>query len=146
MNTRILALLAAGSLVACVNETSIPQATDAPRPHPAGQAPAAQAAPVTAFDGRYAGSLTLNPDRSRACPPAPAGEREMTVRQGRATLLMNPQTRQVLTGTVGADGDVRMADSLDRTIATSGLFTEGRFMGEHRYGLCSYAVTMTRRD
>lgn len=146
MTPRILALLAAAGLAACANETSIPQAADTARARPAGQVAAAPAAPVTAFDGRYAGSFTLNPDRTRACPPAPVGEREITVRQGRASLLLNPQARQVLSGTVGASGDVRMADSLDRTIATTGLFAEGRFRGEHRNGLCTYAVAMTRRD
>jgi hypothetical protein len=144
MKARILALLAAGGLAACTNETAIPQPTDAPAPRPAGAA-AAPAGPVTAFDGLYGGSFALNPDRTRACPPAPAGEREITVRGGRASLLLNPQTRQVLNGTVGAGGDVRMADTLDRAIATTGLFAEGRFLGEHRNGLCTYAVTMTKR-
>ncbi len=141
MKARILALLAASSLAACTNEAAMPRAAEASAAPPAGAA-----APVTAFDGRYAGSFALNPDRTRACPPAPAGEREITVRQGRASLLLNPQTQQVLNGTVGASGDVRMSDTLDRTIATSGLFADGRFMGEHRNGRCSYAVTMTKRN
>ncbi|MBK1658166.1 hypothetical protein, partial [Paracraurococcus ruber] len=86
-----------------------------------------------------------NPDRTRACPPAPAEEREITVRQGRAVLLIDPPTRHVLTGTVGPAGDVRMADNLDRTIATTGIFANSRFLGEHRNGLCSYAVQMAKR-
>lgn len=142
---RTLALLAPCLLAACVNETAIPQATDAPATRP-GVAAAPASAPVTAFDGRWSGSFTLNPDRSRACPPPPAGERSITVRQGRASLLFSPEARQVLTGTVGAAGDVRMADSLDRTIATTGVFSGTRFIGEHRNGVCSYAVTMTKRE
>ena len=53
--------------------------------------------------------------------------------------------QQALTGTVGPDGSVRMADSLDRTIATSGTFEGDGFIGEHRNGLCSYSVRMTKR-
>jgi hypothetical protein len=59
--------------------------------------------------------------------------------------MFNPQVQQVLTGTVGADGSVRMADSLDRNIATSGIFTAENFRGEHRNGLCAYSVQMTKR-
>jgi hypothetical protein len=106
---------------------------------------AAAAAPVTRFDGRYAGPLALQPDRTRRCPEAPAVERELTVRNGRASLMFNPQVRQVLNGTVREDGSVRMADSLDRNIATSGVFDENGFTGEHRSGLCSYSVRMTKR-
>ena len=109
-------------------------------------APAAPAAPVTRFDGRYTGPLALLPDRTRRCPEAPLVERVITVRNGRAALALNPQVQQQLTGTVGADGSARMADSLDRTIATSGVFSENGFRGEHRNGLCSYSVRMTKRD
>jgi hypothetical protein len=142
--TRLPALLAPCLLLACANETVIPQATDMPAERPTQVAP--PAAPVTEFDGRYVGTVTLNPDRTRACPAAPAGQREITVRQGRASLLINPSTRQILRGTVGSAGDVRMSDSLDRTIATSGIFDNGLFLGEHRNGRCSYAVRMTKRD
>ena len=41
---------------------------------------------------------------------------------------------------------MRMSDSLDRTIATTGIFANGRFQGEHRNGLCSYTVLMNKRD
>ena len=140
-----LALLAPCLLAACVNETVIPEATTTSA-RPAAAGPSQPSTPVTAFDGRYAGRFTLNPDRTRACPPAPNEDRDITVRQGRATLLIDPPTRHVLTGTVGPSGDVRMADSLDRTIATTGIFDNGRFQGEHRNGLCSYAVSMTKRD
>jgi hypothetical protein len=129
-------------LAACAGDP--PAATPASS-RQAGQPPAA-AGPVTRFDGRYAGTLVLNPDRTRACPPAPVGEREIIVRNGRATLLLNPQVRQTQTGTVGAEGSVRLADSLDRTIATTGLFTEEWFRGEYRNGLCSYAVQMVKRN
>ena len=37
-----------------------------------------------------------------------------------------------------------LADSIDRNIATSGLFTATGFRGEHRSGLCTYAVQMTK--
>lgn len=136
------AFLAAALLAACANEA--PPAPTSARPSPAA-APAAPALPNTRFDGRYAGTFALLPDRTRRCPEAPAGEREVTVRNGRASLLFNPQVQQVLTGAVGAEGSVRMADSLDRTIATSGLFTESGFRGEHRNGLCAYSVQMTKR-
>ncbi len=133
------ALLAA----ACANEPPPAAATAPARATPA----AAPAGPVTRFDGRYAGPLALLPDRTRRCPEAPNVEREMTVWNGRASLVLNPQVQQVLTGTVGADGSVRVADSLDRTIATSGAFDgSGSFQGEHRSGLCAYSVRMTKRD
>ena len=77
-------------------------------------------------------------------PPAPQADRSITVRQGRATFLIEPAVRHVLTGAVGASGDVRMADSLDRTIATTGIFANDRFQGEHRNGLCSYTVLMNK--
>ncbi|NOG71852.1 hypothetical protein [Roseicella sp. DB1501] len=146
MTVRILipALLAPCLLAACANETVIPAATDADRPDRPAQASAPRP-PVTEFDGTYAGKFTLNPDRTRACPQAPMADRTLTVKQGRATLLMNPRTQHVLTGTVGEAGDLRVSDNLDRTIATSGTFTDGRFLGEHRNGLCSYAVIMTKR-
>lgn len=108
-------------------------AAAAPPARPAG------AAPVTAFDGRYAGTMTLNPDRTRRCPQG-AESVEMTVREGRASLVVNPTTRQTLTGTVGADGTVRLVDNVDRSIVTSGFFSPQGFTGEHRNGLCSYAL------
>lgn len=130
------------ALAACTNETSIPEAATQIRA--SSGASAAPAAPVTSFDGRYTGEVTLNPDRTRACPQSATGQREINVRQGRATMLINPQTRQTLTGVTGADGSVRMADSLDRTIATSGIFTTEGFLGEFRSGVCSYAVHMRK--
>jgi hypothetical protein len=140
-----LAALAA----ACAEAPPAPISTTAATASAGSAAPAAAPAPsgpVTRFDGRYAGPLTLNPDRTRACPAAPTGDREITVRNGRATLLLNPRVQQVQTGTVGADGSVRMTDSLDRTIATAGIFTESGFQGEYRNGLCSYAVLMPKRS
>ncbi len=120
-----------------------------PRPAPRASAPAAPRAkafgPATGFDGRYVGTLALQPDRTRRCPEPPNTERELLVRNGRASFMFNPQVQQVLTGTVGADGSVRMADSLDRTIATSGVLSDQGFRGEHRNGLCSYSVQMTKR-
>jgi hypothetical protein len=142
---RVLAPFSAAALLAaCANEAPPPTAAAPARASPA--AAAAPAAPVTRFDGRYAGVLALQPDRTRRCPEAPNIERELTVRNGRANLMINPQVQQALTGTVGADGSVRMADSLDRTIATSGVFDgNGGFQGEHRNGLCGYSVRMTKR-
>lgn len=141
-----LSLPAALLLAACAGEPP----PSPPPGHTATAAPAAAApartGPVTRFDGRYTGTLALNPDRTRACPPAPQGEREITVRNGRATFVVNPQIRQTQTGTVGAEGSVRMMDSLDRNIATTGMFTEDWFRGEYRNGLCSYAVQMPKRD
>ena len=142
MRTLVRLAATAALLTACAGEPQPPPATAQARATPAAAAPAG---PVTRFDGRYAGTFALLPDRTRRCPEAPAGEREATVRNGRASLLFNPQVQQVLTGAVGADGSVRMADSLDRTIATSGLFTESGFRGEHRNGLCTYSVQMTKR-
>ena len=133
------------ALLAAAACTSDPPAT--PRASSSSAAPAAaRSAPVTRFDGRYAGTLALQPDRTRRCPEAAAGEREVTVRNGRATFLFNPQVQQVLTGTVGEDGSVRMADRIDRTIATSGVFTDNGFSGDHRNGLCSYSVQLTKRS
>lgn len=141
----VLALLAPCLLAACTNETTIPEATDAAATRTATAAASPPSAPVTAFDGTYAGRITLNPDRTRACPPTPPDDRTITVRQGRATFLIEPSVRHVLTGAVGASGDVRMADSLDRSIATTGIFADGRFQGEHRNGLCRYTVVMNKR-
>jgi hypothetical protein len=147
----LAALLAPCLLAACVNETAIPEATDTSAARRSSTASAAGPAapappPVTAFDGRYAGKVTLNPDRSRACPPAPAEDLVITVRQGRASLLIDPANKHVLVGAVGAAGDVRMSDALDRSIATSGLFDKGHFIGEHHVGRCTYAVSMTQRE
>jgi hypothetical protein len=144
--TLLLALLAPSLLAACANETSIPEATDSAATRTTTGAASQPAAPPTAFDGTYAGRMTLNPDRTRACPPTPQEERSITVRQGRASFLIEPAVRHVLTGAVGASGDVRMADSLDRTIATTGVFANDRFQGEHRNGLCSYTVLMNKRS
>jgi hypothetical protein len=142
----IAAAAAAALLAGCAGEERPPVGTEraAARATPRATA-AAPAAPVTRFDGRYAGPLALLPDRTRRCPEAPLIEREIVVRNGRASLMFNPQVQQVLTGTVGEDGSARMADSLDRTIATSGVFDENGFQGEHRSGLCSYSVRMTKR-
>jgi hypothetical protein len=136
------ALLAAA---ACAGEAPPPAPRSAPSAAAAPRPAAEASGPVTRFDGRYAGTFALLPDRTRRCPEAPAAERELTVRNGRASLMFNPQVQQTLTGTVGADGSVRMADSLDRTIATSGVLSETGFRGEHRNGLCSYSVQMTKR-
>lgn len=131
-----LALGLAGCAADPAPTASAPRATaSAPRP-PAG--------PVTSFDGQYTGQIKLNPDRTRRCPPAPAQELTLTLRDGRGSFLVNPTTRQTLTGTVGQNGDIRLADSLDRTIATSGVFTEQGFVGEYRNGLCNYAVHLRK--
>ncbi|WP_431272753.1 hypothetical protein [Dankookia sp. P2] len=143
--TLLLALLAPCLLAACANETTIPEATDTAASRAAAATASKPAAPVTTFDGTYAGRMTLNPDRTRACPPSPLEERSITVRQGRASFLIEPSVRHVLTGAVGPSGDVRMADSLDRTIATTGIFANERFQGEHRNGLCNYTVLMNKR-
>ena len=140
--TRPSALLLAAALLAACSNGPPPSSAAQPR---APAAAAAPAGPVTGFDGYYAGPLALLPDRTRRCPEAPAIERTITVRNGRAALALNPQVQQQLTGTVGADGSARMADSLDRTIATSGVFSEIGFRGEHRNGLCAYSVQMTKR-
>ena len=145
--TLFLALLAPCLLAACANETAIPEATDtaAAARTTATAAASKPGVPVTAFDGSYVGRITLNPDRTRACPSTPQEDRTITVRQGRATFLIDPEVRHVLTGAVGASGDVRMSDSLDRAIATTGIFADDRFQGEHRNGLCSYTVLMNKR-
>jgi hypothetical protein len=135
----LLALLAA----ACADPPP-PAATPpaaAPRPAPV---PPRPAGPVTAFDGTYSGVITLNPDRTRRCAEAPAEPLQIVVRQGRGSFLVNPTTRQVLSGTVGEDGSIRMVDIVDRSIATSGVFTPRGFVGEHRNGLCVYAVNLRR--
>jgi outer membrane lipoprotein-sorting protein len=140
----LVAAVAAALLAACAGEEQRPASA---MPRAATRAtPAAAAAPVTRFDGYYTGPLALLPDRTRRCLEAPNIEREITVRNGRASLMYNPQVQQVLTGTVGEDGSVRMADSLDRTIATSGVFDADGFVGEHRSGLCTYSVRMTKRN
>ncbi|TCZ63293.1 hypothetical protein [Roseicella aquatilis] len=148
LRTLLPALLAPCLLAACVNETVIPEATNAaaPRRTVASAAPTPPPAPVTEFDGQYAGRITLNPDRSRACPAAPASDLTITVKQGRGSFLIDPANQRVLVGTVGSSGDVRMADALDRTIATTGIFDRGRFIGEHKVGRCTYAVSMSKRD
>ncbi|MBL6458478.1 hypothetical protein JMJ55_24375 [Belnapia sp. T6] len=138
------ALLLPLALAACLNETAIPDATSS-----GGRTGAVSRPPppprVTTYDGQWVGTITLNPDRTRECPRPPSAERTITVEGGRATLALNPQVRQTQTGHVNADGSVRMVDSLDRSIATTGLFAEGTFQGEYRNGLCTYAVRMTKR-
>jgi hypothetical protein len=133
-------------LAACTNETALPEAGSVQARN--ANAPARPVPPppkVTGFDGRWVGTITLQPDRTRECPRAPSGEREINVTQGRAVFALNPQIRQSQSGFVGADGSIRMVDSLDRTIATTGLFTDGLFQGEYRNGLCAYSVRMVKR-
>ncbi len=144
MRSPVLLSAMAAALAACAGESQPPAAATGQQATRTAATTTA-AAPVTRFDGRYAGPLALQPDRTRRCPEAPAVERELTVRNGRASLMFNPQVRQVLSGTVREDGSVRMADSLDRNIATSGVFDANGFLGEHRSGLCSYSVRMTKR-
>jgi hypothetical protein len=144
MRSPVLLSAMAAVLAACAGESQPPAAATGQQATRTAATTTA-AAPVTRFDGRYAGPLALQPDRTRRCPEAPAVERELTVRNGRASLMFNPQVRQVLSGTVREDGSVRMADSLDRNIATSGVFDANGFLGEHRSGLCSYSVRMTKR-
>jgi hypothetical protein len=133
-------------LAACANETALPEAGSVQARN--SNAPARPAAPppkVKDFDGRWVGTVTLQPDRTRECPRAPSAEREINVTEGRAVFALNPQIRQSQSGFVGADGSVRMVDSLDRNIATTGLFADGLFQGEYRNGLCAYAVRMVKR-
>ncbi|WP_149536212.1 hypothetical protein [Siccirubricoccus phaeus] len=131
------------ALAACANETSIPEASSLGS-QGAARAATPVAGPVTRYDGQYVGEVTLTIDRTRTCPQGMAGPREIQVQQGRASLVINPQTGMTLIGTVGADGSVRMAETLDRTIATSGAFNPEGFIGEYRYGLCNYSVQMKK--
>ncbi|MDB5372872.1 MAG: hypothetical protein JWP04_1514 [Belnapia sp.] len=139
-------LLGSLPLAGCVNETAIPEATS----HQQSRGPSHVADPpparVVAFDGLWVGTITLNPDRTRECPRVSSQDRRITVTQGRATFVLNPETRQTQTGPVAAEGSVRLVDALDRTIATTGLFSDGTFLGEYRNGLCTYAVRMTKRS
>jgi len=130
----------AALLAGCAAEPPLP-------PTQGGTAPATirQAAP-TRFDGRYTGPLVLNPDRTRSCPKLDAQERVLTVQGGRGTLEIEPATRQILSGFVDSQGALRLADRIDRTIATEGIFTDSTFLGEHRNGLCSYAVRLRKRE
>ncbi|WP_043359038.1 hypothetical protein [Belnapia sp. F-4-1] len=133
-------------LAACANETALPEATSVQARN--STAPARPAAPTTrvaTFDGRWVGTITLQPDRTRECPRAPSGDREIAVTQGQAVFVLDQQIRQSQSGFVNADGSIRMVDSLDRTIATTGLFADGVFQGEYRNGLCAYAVRMVKR-
>ena len=119
--TLLLALLAPCLLAACANETTIPEATDSAATRTTTAAASQPAAPVTAFDGTLCRPHDAEPRPHPGLPARPAQEeRSITVRQGRASFLIEPAVRHVLTGAVGASGDVRMADSLDRTIATTG--------------------------
>jgi hypothetical protein len=101
---------------------------------------------VTRHDGRYIGSLTLNADRTRACPAATGDDKVLTVSQGRGGFIVNPVSRQTLLGTVRSDGTVRLTDMVDRSIAVTGSFDGNRFNGLYRNGLCSYVVVLTKRD
>jgi len=130
-------------LLACANETAIPEAT-APRPASAA-VPSAPPRPVTAHDGRYLGPVSLNPDRTRECPRPPAVDREISVVQGRATFRLDPDRGVVQSGTIGPEGSIRMADPVDRTIATTGVFADGIFLGTYRNGFCSYAIRAVKR-
>ena len=141
--TALAGLLA---LAACADDAPPPPTVSGGRTTAAtASAPAARGAsgPVTTFDGRYSGTVTLNPDRTRRCPDGPPSV-EMTVRAGRAALVINPTTRQTLSGTVGPDGTVRMVDIVDRAIMTTGIVNAQGFVGEHRNGLCSYAVNLPK--
>ncbi len=143
---RLLSAFGLLLLAACTNETALPEATSAQARNASAQArPAPPPPKVTTFDGRWAGTVTLQPDRTRTCPRAPSGEREIVVDQGRAVFAINPQIRQTQSGYVSADGSIRLVDSLDRGIATTGLFADGVFQGEYRNGLCAYAVRMVKR-
>ena len=137
----LLALLALG---ACADDTPQPTVSGG-RSTATASASAARGAsgPVTTFDGRYSGTMTLNPDRTRRCPEGPP-QAELTIREGRAAFVINPTTRQTLTGTIGQDGAVRMVDNVDRTIMTTGIASAQGFTGQHRNGLCSYAVSLQK--
>jgi hypothetical protein len=107
-------------------------------------APPAGASPL--YDGNYAGQSVGEPDRTRACRPAPRAEVLMQVRGGQASLLVEPELRQVLTGTVLADGTARLVDRIDRTIVTTGQITNGVFAGYHRNGPCRYTLRLEKRN
>ena len=66
----------------------------------------------------------------------------MNVRGGRGSLVINPAARQTLTGTVGSDGAIRLVDNVDRAIVTTGIISTQGFSGQHRNGLCTYAVSL----
>ena len=85
------ALLAAA---ACAGGQPPPPAPSA-APAAAASRPAGTSGPVTRFDGRYVGTLALQPDRTRRCPEPPNIERELFVQNGRARFMFNPQVQQV---------------------------------------------------
>ncbi len=118
------------------------------RPTRGGTAPsstAAPAGPVTRYDGRWGGTFTLVPLASQPCPPAPAGNLAMTINLGRGTVVLNPQTRQSLAGSVAADGSARFSDPIERVAALTGSFTDDRhFIGEYRSGRCTYSARFSR--
>lgn len=137
---RPAALLPLILLFGC-GEDPPPETAVRSRPAAAVSAPAG---PVTTFDGRYTGTVVLNPDRSGECPRLPAQPREVVVEAGRATFRLNPEVGQVQAGAVSADGAVRMTDPLDRTIATTGQFVDGTFVGTYRNNRCSYSLRMRK--
>ncbi len=141
----LLAPLAAGLLAlgACADEPPAPPISGGRISGTSATTARAGTGPVTTFDGTYQGTATLNPDRSRRCPDPPPSL-EATVRQGRASLVINPVTRQTLSGTVGADGDVRMVDVVDRNVMTTGIFNAISFTGRHQAGVCTYAISLRK--
>lgn len=112
---------------------------------PAAAVPAAPEPPVSRFNGRYVGTILLNPDRSRTCFPASTTERVMQVANGQVTVTINPELRQVLLGTVRPDGSLRARENLDRTIVLDGLLDGTQFLGTFTNGRCTFAVSLRRQ-
>jgi hypothetical protein len=134
-----MALLGAGLLAGCDDVPPPPSTTRA-------AVPAGPAGPVSRFDGTYAGRSTLEPDRTRACRQAPRSEVVMQVRDGRGSVVIDPELRQTLTGSVSADGTARLIDRIDRTVVTTGQIANGAFSGYHQNGPCRYSLRLDKRN
>jgi len=118
----------------------------------AGTSAPAWAQASTAYDGSYAGSVTLLQDlstgRRQLCDVFDPNDprRTLTVQNGAFSFLISPAFSTVVRGTVGADGSLTGSGvSSIGAITLTGKITGGAFTGEARSATCTVSVRLTKK-
>jgi hypothetical protein len=150
---RLLALCLLLAIVACAQQEPPPPAATVPPPPPAAAAPPPPPAPLASFDGRYAGSATVEPSggesQSTTNPLCVEGRPlDMTIHHGYVTIWYHNWKRNRLhyRGHIDPAGKIYVSHlNGDGSHSTFTLQMNGdTATGQMQRARCWYSVTMSR--
>ncbi len=138
--TLLAPALVALLLAACAGSEAPPQRGSGATP---AAAPARPSAPITRYDGAFAGSVSATTSAYTCAVPV-RGTRGLVVNNGRVEADMTPGRGAPMRGAVQEDGSLRATDPIDRSNAVSGQIIGDQFVGAWANGRCNYTLNFRR--